>query len=164
MQNSLFASPVIAVTIASTQCAYRRRMAKLSWPGWMVTWRDGTMSARSLSLIPLPTELNVATCHHYRNKSPHTTERQLFKQHTRASRLYTPKLISILTTSFRSQKQCDKKYLYAKFGALLSLICCCRAGTHANGTSLHNHATTNAARRRREPRLVQCKLGERRGS
>ena len=121
------------------------------------------MSARSLSLIPLPIELNVATCHHYRKKSPHTTEWQLSDQQTRASRLYTPKLNSILTTFFRSQKQCDKKYLYAKFGALLSLICCCRAGMHANGTSLHNHATTNAVRRRSELRLVRCKLGERRG-
>ena len=36
-QNSLFSSVAVAVTIASTHCAYPRRDGRLSWPGWLVT-------------------------------------------------------------------------------------------------------------------------------
>ena len=35
-QNSPFSSLAVAVTIASTHCVYPRRIARLSWPGWLV--------------------------------------------------------------------------------------------------------------------------------
>jgi len=51
-------SLAVVETIASTHCATHGGVARLSWPGWLVTHRGG-IPARRRSPIPVLTGLSV---------------------------------------------------------------------------------------------------------
>ena len=53
-----FSSTAVAVTVASTHCAYPRGMTRLSWLGWLIRQPD-VLPVRRLSPVPFLTRINA---------------------------------------------------------------------------------------------------------